>query len=204
MMSTLPPSTNSAASQIVDPLAGGDRGVGGRADTGERVGVLGRDWLLDPARSRTARAAAATWAAVSARTGRASRPSGRSRDRPRRARRRRRDARSSSAADSLTLAAAERIELHRAVPASDDALRQRSDPRRLVVGLVPAVGVGRHRSRNRPPRSFHTGTPRRWPIRSQHARSNAARADWPCSLGRPYSRRSIAHARRSTSNGSRR
>ena len=26
--------------------------------------------------------------------------------------------------------------------------------------------------------------------------SNAASADWPCSLGRPYSRRSIAHASR--------
>ena len=38
----------------------------------------------------------------------------------------------------------ERIELHRPVAAGHDAHRQLGDPRRLVVGLVPAVGVGRH------------------------------------------------------------
>ena len=39
-------------------------------------------------------------------------------------------------------------------------------------------------------------------MRSKEATSNAASADWPCSPGRPYSRRSIAQASRSVSNGS--
>ena len=39
-------------------------------------------------------------------------------------------------------------------------------------------------------------------MRSKEAMSNAASADWPCSPGRPYSRRSIAQASRSVSNGS--
>ena len=37
----------------------------------------------------------------------------------------------------------ERVELHRPVPACDDAPCQLGDPCRLVVGLVPAVGIGR-------------------------------------------------------------
>src|SRR6478735_5261230 len=50
--------------------------------------------------------------------------------------------------------------------------------------------------------SFQMGTPSVWPMRSQDAMSNAASADWLCSLGRPYSSRSMAQASRSVSNGS--
>ena len=53
------------------------------------------------------------------------------------------------------------------------------------------------RSRNRPPSSFHTGTPSAWPIRSQQATSKAASADWLTSSGRAYSARWTFHASRS-------
>ena len=96
----------------------------------------------------------------------------------------------------------ERVELHRPVAARHDAPCQLRDPCRLVVGLVPAVGIGRHPVAEAAAEELPDRDAELLADEVEEAMSNAASADWPCSLGRPYSRRSIAHASLSVSNGS--
>src|SRR6266511_610314 len=74
-----------------------------------------------------------------------------------------------------------------------------SGSRSVVYQPLAYAGI---RSRNRPPSSRHTGTPRACPIRSQQAMSNTDRADAATSPTRPYSARWTFQANRSTSNGS--
>ena len=77
----------------------------------------------------------------------------------------------------------ERIELHRSVPARDHVPCQLRDPCRFVIGLVPAVGicgdaVTEAAAEQPPDRDAEL-----LPHEVERGDSKAARADCPCSLG---------------------
>ena len=128
----------------VDPLTGRDGRVGGAPDASQGLHALRRDRLLEPARVVRLEGGRDLGGGVGRETavhldhqvdiGSDRLPDGGHDS----------DRTPSIAGRQTHARRPERVELHRPIAARHHAPRQLRDPARLVIGLVPAVGIGRH------------------------------------------------------------